>query len=84
MAVVLNLLNQFDLMTYNFLFVIGIVAYVVLCAAVMHTLVFGCSTFFKLNPELEAKVHKPAAPTTPAKESAQIPATVEKVGSFSG
>ena len=62
LAVALNLLNQFDLMTYNFLFIIGIVFYIVLCAAVMHTLVFGCSTFCKLNPDIEAKVHKPTAP----------------------
>ena len=69
MAVVLNLLNQFDLMTFNFLFVIGVVLYIVLCAAVMHTLVFGCSTFCKLNLGIEAKVHKPTAPTpAPAPE----------------
>ena len=61
LSVVLNVFDMLDLMSYDGIFIISLVAIFVLAVAVVHTLVFGCSTFMKLNPEL----HKPSAPADP-------------------
>jgi len=64
-VVVLNLLQTFDLWDFNILFIFISIGYFILCAAAIHTLVFGVVTFLKLNPDIEAKLHKqPAAATT--------------------
>lgn len=64
-VVVLNLLETFDLWDFNILFIFISIGYFILCAAAIHTLVFGVVTFLKLNPDIEAKLHtQPAAATT--------------------